>query len=163
MSNSAWQREFLELLDAHGATLMAMLRRLCGNRQDAEDAFQDTALRVWRNLPSRPSLRNPRAWVMTIGYRAFLDARGRQKRHDSIQDPEDGRSGSPRQMAERAEEAERVQAAIVNLPEPIREVVVLHYCAGLSIRQTADAMNVAEGTVKSRLNSAINALRSVLQ
>lgn len=100
---------------------------------------------------------------MTIGYRAFLDARGRQKRHDSIQDPEDGRSGSPRQMAERAEEAERVQAAIVNLPEPIREVVVLHYCAGLSIRQTADAMNVAEGTVKSRLNSAINALRSVLQ
>ena len=82
---------------------------------------------------------------------------------DSMQDPEDERSGSPGQMAERAEEAERVQAAIVNLPEPIREVVVLHYGAGLSIRQTADAMNVAEGTVKSRLNSAINTLRSVLK
>jgi RNA polymerase sigma-70 factor (ECF subfamily) len=108
-------------------------------------------------------LRNPKAWVMTIGYRAFLDARERQRTHLSMQELADERIGSPRQVAERAEEAERVQAAIDTLPDPIREVVVLHYGAGLSIRQTANAMNVAEGTIKSRLNSAVNSLRSLLK
>jgi RNA polymerase sigma-70 factor, ECF subfamily len=163
VSSSAWQREFLELLDAYGANLMAMLRHLCRNHQDADDVFQETALRVWRNLPRRPILRNPRAWVMTVGYRAFLDSRERQKSHFSMEDLADQRSDSPAQMAEHAEEAERVQVAIKNLSDSIREVVVLHYGAGLSIRQTASAMNLAEGTIKSRLNSAINTLRSLLK
>ena len=86
VSDSALQREFLDLFDLHGATLMAMLRHLCGNHHDADDVFQATALRVWRSLPSRPMLRNPKAWVMTIGYRAFLDSRGRQERHEGLSD-----------------------------------------------------------------------------
>jgi len=163
VSDSPWQREFLRLFDLHGATLMAMLRHLCGNHHDADDVFQDTAVRVWRSLPKRPMLRNPKAWVMTIGYRAFLDSRGRQERHEGLSDPTDDRNGSPRQLAERAEEAEQVQAAIDDLPDSIREVVLLHYGAGLSIRQTANAMNMPEGTIKSRLNSAINTLRSLLK
>ena len=43
--NSALQREFLALLDAHGGVLMGMLRRLCGNHHEAEDVFQETAAR----------------------------------------------------------------------------------------------------------------------
>ena len=78
--DSALQREFLALLDAHGGVLMGMLRRLCGNHHEAEDVFQETAVRVWRSFAGRPTLRSPRAWVMTIGYRAFLDVRGRQNR-----------------------------------------------------------------------------------
>jgi RNA polymerase sigma-70 factor, ECF subfamily len=163
VSGSVWQREFLELLDSHGAVLMAMLRRLCGNRHDADDVFQDTALRVWRNLPNRPALRNAKAWVMTIGYRAFLDAHDRKRTYNNVLDPIDGKSNSPRQAAERAEEADRVRAAINALPDAIREVVALHYGAGLSIRETAHAMRLPEGTIKSRLHSAIHTLRSRLK
>lgn len=163
MPDSAWQREFLELLDRHGATLMAMIRRLCGNQHDAEDVFQDTAIRVCRSFSSRPKLRNPRAWVMAVGYRAFLDFRGRQERHEGLSDPPDARNGSPMQIAERSEEHDRVQAAIAGLPEPIREVVVLHYVGGLTLGQTATAMELPPGTVKSRLNAALNKLRSVLE
>jgi RNA polymerase sigma-70 factor, ECF subfamily len=161
--DSAWQREFLELLDAHGATLMALLRRLCGNRHDADDVFQDTAARVWRNLRSRPRLRNPRAWVMTIGYRAFLDAHSRKPTHEALDDPVDNRISAAGQSAEQAEQRDRVQAAIAGLPESIREVVALHYVGGLTLRQTAAAMQISEGTVKSRLNAALNRLRSVLE
>lgn len=161
--NGAWQQEFLRLLDAHGATLTAMLRRLCGNCHDAEDVFQDTAVRVWRSLASRPRLRNPRAWVMTIGYRAFLDARGRRERHEGIEDAVDDRGSLPSRAAEQSEECNRVRTAIAQLPGPIREVVVLHYVGGLTLSQTAAAMEISLGTVKSRLNSAINTLRSVLK
>jgi len=163
VSKDACQREFLELLDLHGAALMAMLRRLCGNCHDAEDVFQETAARVWRSFPTRPKLRNPQAWVMTIGYRAFLNARDRRPRHEDLSDLTDHRHGSPGQMAERSEEHGRVQAAIAGLPEPIREVVVLHYVGGLTLGQTATAMELSTGTVKSRLNTALNKLRSVLE
>ena len=39
----------MELLDAHGAAVLAMLRQLCGSRHDADDVFQETAARVWRS------------------------------------------------------------------------------------------------------------------
>ena len=163
MPDSAWQREFLALLDAHGGVLMGMLRRLCGNHHEAEDVFQETAVRVWRSMASRPTLRSPGAWVMTVGYRAFLDVRSRQETHENLLDPVDNRTASPRQMAEHSEECDRVQAAIADLPELVREVVVLHYVGGLTLKQTAAAMEISEGTVKSRLHSALNRLRSALE
>src|SRR5262245_5960136 len=153
----------MALLDDHGASLMALLRRLCGNQPDADDVFQETAVRVWKNFASRPWLRNPRSWLMTIGYRAFLDSRDRRRSGSELVDPTDTRSRSPGELAERAEDFDRIQAAIQGLPDSIREVVVLHYVGGLSISQTAAAIQIAEGTVKSRLNSALATLRRALE
>ena len=68
---------FLGLVDEHGAAVLALLRRLCGRGHDAEDLFQDVAVRVWRNLGSRPTIRNPRGWLMTIAYRVYLDHQAR--------------------------------------------------------------------------------------
>jgi RNA polymerase sigma-70 factor, ECF subfamily len=161
--SSTWQQEFLELLEHHGAALMGMLRRLCGNHHQAEDVFQDTAVRVWRSFSSRPRLRNPKAWIMTIGYRAFLDARGSRRPLAALPDVVDDRSESPRHLAEQAEACDRLQSVIAGLPEPLREVVVLHYVGGLTISQTATAMQISQGTVKSRLNAALTKLRSVLE
>ena len=73
MSDSGLDRQFLALLDDHGAIVLALLRRLCRNHHDAEDAFQDTAVRVWCSLANEPALCNPRAWLLTIAYRAYLD------------------------------------------------------------------------------------------
>jgi RNA polymerase sigma-70 factor, ECF subfamily len=160
--DDAWRRDFLDLLDDHGQTLMAMLRRLCGNAHDAEDAFQDAAVRVWRALPARPKLRNRQAWLMTIGYHTFLDAQRRRKTHGELLEVADG-NVSPQREAERSEDRQRVQAAIAELPRETREVIVLHYVGGLSLSQTAAAMGISEGTVKSRLSRAIDKLRSILQ
>jgi hypothetical protein len=52
---------FLALVDRHGAVALGMLRRLCGNGHDAEDVFQDVAVRVWKHLGERPRLRDDRA------------------------------------------------------------------------------------------------------
>jgi RNA polymerase sigma factor (sigma-70 family) len=61
------------------------------------------------------------------------------------------------------EDGDRVQAAIAGLSESVREVVILHYVSDLSLSQTAEAMGISKGTVKSRLNAALNRLRSVLE
>ncbi len=155
--------KFTALLEAHGGSLMGLLRRLCGNSHDADDVFQETAVRVWKSFASRPWLRSPKSWLLTIGYRAFLDSRQRHRHPEEFADPLDQRSRSPGELAERAEDLDRVQSAIADLPEMIREVIVLHYVGGLSIGETASAMDLAEGTVKSRLNAALTRLRSALE
>jgi len=100
---------------------------------------------------------------MTIGYHAFLDSRERRVATRELVDPADRRDHSPGALIEKAEDRDRVRSAIGELAEPIREVVALHYIGGLSISQTAAAMQIAAGTVKSRLNSALVTLRRHLE
>ena len=162
VAHDSERERFMALVDEHGAALMALLRRLCGNPHDADDVFQETAVRVWRNISACPRLQNPRGWLCTIGYRAFLDSRNRRGRFKVLGDQADLCETSPPDLVVQAEAAHHVQAAVAELPATIREVVVLHYTGGLSLRETAAAMNLSEGTVKSRLNAALLKLRSVL-
>lgn len=163
MGDDSEYREFVAIVEAHGPALLALLRRLCRNEQDAEDAFQETAVRVWRNLSSRPALRNPRGWLLTIGYRVFIDQQQRVKVYEVMADSPDFEGDPPPELAIRNEETSRVRAALDRLAEPIREVLTLHYVGGLSLRQTAEAMGVSEGTVKSRLHAGLNQIRRTLE
>src|SRR5262249_1130074 len=144
---------FLALVDRHGASVLEMLRRLCGNGHDAEDVFQDVAIRVWKHLGERPRLRNPRAWVLPITYRACPDhPPQRPPQHVPLFDSEapglPAGGSDPVLIAERTELARRVNEAVSRLTPPLREVVVLHYTGGLSLRQVAAAMGISIGTVK---------------
>jgi RNA polymerase sigma-70 factor (ECF subfamily) len=157
------RRKFVALLESHGPALLGMLRRLCRNAHDADDVYQDTAMRVWRHFPQRPRLRNPKSWLMTIAYRAFVDHHERRRKHEPLIEPADQRGEGPEAQAEKAEWSQRIAAALEALSPAIRQVVVLHYSGGLTLRETAAAMDVSIGTVKSRLNSGLEALRSVLE
>ena len=156
-------QEFMALVNAHGAAVLAMLRRLCGNPHDAEDMFQETAVRVWRNFGNRPTLRSPRGWLITVAYRVFLDQRTRQSDHVANDEPVDCRSVSAESLAEQAEWRDRLNAAIQALAAEGRELVLLHYAGGLTLSESAAALGVPVGTAKSRLNVALNKLRSVLE
>lgn len=160
------ERQFLGMLEEHGPSILALLRRLCRNATDAEDALQETAVRVWRSLDSRPRLRNPRGWLLTIAYRVYVDQAKRWRIVTCGQHPEDLPDPHllpPEAEAERREEAERVRGAVASLPEAQREVVLLHYTARLSLRETAQAMGLSVGTVKSRLHAALGQLRGFLE
>ncbi len=159
------RKEYMALVDAHGAVLWATLRRLCGNNHDADDLFQETAVRVWRSFGSRPVLRNPRAWLITIGYRAFLDARQRTGCHTSspLDECVDNRVNSPDEQAEQAESNAQLNQHVDQLPADLREVITLHYLGGLTIRQTAAAMQVSLAITKNRLHAALKQLRSALE
>jgi RNA polymerase sigma-70 factor (ECF subfamily) len=156
---------FLALFDRHGAVALGMLRRLCGNAHDADDAFQDAAVRVWKHLGKRPRLRDDKAWLLTITYRAYLDQQARRPpSHMSLFDDDEALTSSasdrdPVAVAERAESAALVRQAVAELSPPLREVVVLHYSGGLTLRQVAAAMGISTGTVKSRLNAGLEQLR----
>ena len=142
---------------------MAMLRRMTRNDHDAEEVFQETALRVWKNLQQAPQIRRPRSWLMTIGYRTCLDLQSRRAQGRPLEECFDDRQLWPDVESERSEAADRVNALVAGLPDSVRDVVVLHYSGGLSLRETATAMSVPVGTVKSRLNQALNLLRKKMR
>ncbi len=75
-------------------------------------------------------------------------------------DVADDRQANPAAAAQRLEQQTQVEAAVQELPETLRPVVVLHYSGGLSLRQVAAAMDLHVGTVKSRLNSALVQMRA---
>jgi RNA polymerase sigma-70 factor (ECF subfamily) len=165
MTHSSDESEFVALVDSHGSAVMGLLHRLCRNQHDAEEVFQEVALRVWKSFSSqpRPPLENPRGWLMTIAYRTFLDKVASRRTHESLVGVADRRAESPYSVAEEAERRDSVHAAIDELAPPIREVVVLHYVGGMTLRETARAMQISEGTAKSRLNSALVKMRRVLE
>jgi RNA polymerase sigma-70 factor, ECF subfamily len=70
-----------------------------------------------------------------------------------------GTDCDPVAIAERVERAGLVNEAVAGLSPPLREVVVLHYTGGLSLRQVAAATGVSIGTVKSRLSAGLEQLR----
>jgi len=164
MGESQKREEWIALVDAHGDALWALVRKLCRHPQDAEDAFQEAAARAWRLWPGRAAIANPRAWLMTVGYRAFLDLRRKAAAVHAASvalelEPVDRRHAAPADAAATSEEACRVREAVAELPDEIREVFVLHYTGGLSIAEAADAMGIKVGTAKSRLAAGLNELR----
>lgn len=166
------------LVEVAGGRLLALARRLCGNMADAEDLVQEvflTALRKWDGFRGESE---PTTWLYTIAARAC-------RRRSMGRGRVGGRTGGPRAVplaelmpwsedgmsrlgtdacdaAERSEAIERLRGEIVRLPEHLRLPLVLREVLALSVEDTAAALGLAEGTVKSRLHRARLELRRVM-
>lgn len=129
---------------------------LVGDRALAEDCVQEALLAAWRN---RASLRDPRAeraWLMAIVTNTARSQLRRRVPVPTDQAPPD--SGSPDPYAQLLL-SQDLRRALASLPQEQREVVVLRIYLDLSVEESARALGVAEGTVKSRLSRALEALR----
>jgi RNA polymerase sigma-70 factor, ECF subfamily len=149
--------EFSRLLDASLDRCFRTAAVILGNRQDAEDAIEDAALRAWQHFGS---LRDPDrfdAWFTRIVVNVCRDRlRERRGRPATLTfDPPD--AGDP--ITESVERAVLHQALATLTPEH-RAVIALHYLEGLTVDQIADRLGVRAGTVKSRLHYGLGELRA---
>ena len=156
-----------ELLKIYYADIFAYLRRLCGNKQDAEDLTQQTFLKVWSSLDGFKGRSKFSTWLYRIAHNTYLDwlrknAAGTQSRPDQWwQECTDKNSGPFANVVER-QFAQRLYQAVGRLDEDKKHVVHLHYYQGLSIRETAKVLNIATSTVKYRLREVFKILREKL-
>ncbi len=138
-----------------------MLYRLClvrtRSRSDAEDAVQETFLRVLRSKPTFQNREHQKAWLLTVAINCSKNLMGSAfRRHqasdelmDTIPAPE-GSDGS-------------VRDAVMALPEKYRTVVHLFYYEGYSVAEMSHILSAPESTVKSWLFRARAALRDSLK
>jgi RNA polymerase sigma factor (sigma-70 family) len=146
--------------------------RLCwsasGCHADADDAAQETFLRVYRALPSYDPQRPFLPWLRRIAWNCGLSVRRNRQGGlpvvpaEGLPDPPDPREG-PEETASGEEEKRRVAAAVAALPVELRTVLVLRAVEGLSYAEIAEAAGIPAGTVMSRLSRARERLAAALQ
>lgn len=149
-------------------TVFSFSMKMCGHRQDAEDATQDV---LFRSLPHLGKLRDPNslaAWLYTVARnrchrmrRGRFDGNGNRLSLDELlPDDEEWQSlliesaSSPEAAAIHGEEHGFLQRAVLQLPTPLRMVLVLHDMEELTSEQVAGILDLQVGTVRVRLHRA---------
>ncbi len=154
------------LYDEHAAALWRYALRLTGDHARAEDVVQETLLRAWRHPEvTDDAERSARGWLFTVARNMIIDERRSARfRHESS-------TADVEAIAERAGPDEvdtaldklLLSTALSQLSDDHRAVILRAYYQGWSVAQTAADLQIAEGTVKSRLHYAVRALRLSLQ
>ncbi|WP_306839211.1 sigma-70 family RNA polymerase sigma factor [Catenuloplanes nepalensis] len=153
------------LYDEYGDPLMKFLTRLTSERQHAEDLLQETMLRAWRHSDSLPEgWESRRRWLFTVARRLAIDAaRFRRKRPSEVGALDLTRMPADRDEAEAVVAKHTVRGALPRLSEAHRTVLVALFHQGLSRAELAAALDVPEGTIKSRTHYALRALRDLVE
>jgi RNA polymerase sigma-70 factor (ECF subfamily) len=152
------------LYDEHGAALCRYVVRMTGDRAHADDVAQETLLRAWQHPEVfDDSKRSERAWLFTVARNMIIDER-RSSRFRNEVSPLDGapeRAGPDEVNG--ALDRLLIGDAVAQLSAEHRAVIRRSYYQGWTTAQIAEDLQIAEGTVKSRLHYAVRALRLALQ
>ena len=177
VSNPPSEAEFLE---ANSRRVYNLALRLVGNPADAEDVAQDALIRALRALPSFRGDSAAATWLHRITVNTWKNRVRAEKRRsfwktisiqslfggeDEEEEPEGGLKAADRALdadLETDETSREVHKALQSLDEEARAVVVLRDIEGLSYQQIAETLGLPEGTVKSRLSRARDALKEKL-
>jgi len=161
-----------ELIGRYQYRLPRYLWTLTGNRQAAEDLFQET----WIRILEKSHLYNPRwrfeTWLFSIARNLAIDLLRRREPEslEALLDP--GDYGATREWPDRAsatpfetvaagEEAQQVKQALRRLPPDAREVLVLRFQEDLDLNEIAEVVGAPLSTVKSRLYRGLESFRKI--
>ncbi|MBN2256637.1 MAG: sigma-70 family RNA polymerase sigma factor [Anaerolineaceae bacterium] len=167
------RREYAALVEAYTDKLYRMALRMTGNEQDAEDVLQETFIKVFRNIEGFKGNSSLSTWIYRIAMNeAFMLLRKHKPEGYSLDDDHEDDDLTPREVASwdplpeeslmSMEMNHHLSDAILRLPETLRGVFLLRDTEHLSVKETADALGITEGTVKIRLLRARLKLREYL-
>lgn len=154
------------LYDDHAAALWRYAVRLTGDPARAEDVVQETLVRAWQHPEvTDDKERSIRAWLFTVARNMIIDehrsSRFRRER-DSL-DTAGAPEPASRDEVNAALDRLVLGDALAQLSAEHREVIQRSYYLGWTTARIAEDLQIAEGTVKSRLHYAVRVLRLTLQ
>lgn len=156
---------FERLVDRYQRPVLQLCQRLVGDRSEAQDAFQEAFLQVFRKLPT---LREPaafRTWLFRIVIRRCRrrwrrpEPRPAEALPDEIGDPGGQR---PEDRSVRAEDRDQVQRALERLAPRQREVLVLRHLEGCSYEDIAVILGIRGDAARASHSQGLRQLRRLL-
>ena len=173
--NNGDEEAFSRLINRYKGPLFAYLFRLSGDRNAADDIFQEVFIKVVRKLSSYREQERFSAWLFTVAHHAVMDhfrsvsrrredsldaaAEGTLSPGERLPSPEPG----PERVLEQMERAGAIQAAFNRLSPEQREVFVLRHYSGLAFKEIAEIAGVPIGTVLARMSRALARMRRELE
>ena len=162
---------FEELVRRYEKRVYAIALRSAGSPEDAADITQDVFLRAWRSIESFRGDSGFSTWLFRITMNICVDhVRHRQTQPQTMaltNDEDEGRpipdtAPTPEEHLDNSERGRELAAALDEVSEEHRRIVLLRDVSGMSYTEIAEILEISEGTVKSRLARARIALRKVL-
>jgi RNA polymerase sigma-70 factor (ECF subfamily) len=162
---------FQALVERHRSMVYRVAFQFAGNHHDAEDIAQEVFIKVYRSLDHFRQDAQLTSWLYRIVMNACIDHRRRQHpaavapfgeeaEHRMLNTAEE--SPGPEDRAYAGELGQVLETEIARLPHGQRIVFIMRHHQGLKLCEIADALGLAEGTVKRQLHAAIHRLRGVL-
>lgn len=158
---------FEALFRYFGPRVKALMLKSGADHAQAEDLVQDVMMTLWRKVhlysPERGSVGT---WIFTIARNARIDRlrRSSSRPHedvDGLELPSSDTDASDEVLAN--QQAERVAAALAELPVEQRKVIELAYLCDMPQSEVAEKLDVPLGTVKSRMRLAYAKLKTELE
>ena len=156
------RQAFGTLVRVHQARVFHFLRRLLGSADEAADLTQETFIRAFQALPRwRPEARL-QTWLLQIARNAALDTLRQRQRYvdvapEKLAEPVDP-APSPLSRLQTGRDLVLLERLLARLPHEQREILLLREVEGLAYDELAATLQLAAGTVKSRLARAREAL-----
>ena len=155
--------DFKEQLAAVIPHLRAFGRSLSGSRDLADDLVQETLLKAWAARKRFQAGTNMRAWTFIILRNLFLSQMRRARFKGEWDDITASKILAAPASQDRHIELGDMQRALMHLPQPQREALILVGAGGFAYEEAADICGCAVGTVKSRVSRARRALQAILE
>lgn len=155
-----------EIVERTYSAVFASLYRLCGDQDLAADLTQETYQKAWAALPNFDGRSQLFTWLYRIAYTTFLNYVRRPRRMTSLDEPDapelpDHTPGADQLLSDR-EEAERLRAAVLLLPEDLRFTVTAHFWGGLAVKEIARIEEITTVAIRKRLHKAFSILEASL-
>ncbi len=162
------QSAFAELYDALSPLVYGVVLKVVRDPSQAEEVAQEVFVELWRLAARFDGTKgSAKTWAATLAHRRAID-RVRSEQASRVRQDRDANQTIRNERDVVASEVEssfdqvRVRRALLQLSELQREAVELAYFGGHTYREVAVLLNVAEGTVKSRIRDGMIRLRDEL-
>ena len=146
--------------------IAATIKSMLGNTMEAEDIGQETFIRLYNAIGNFRGESSLETYAVRIAINLSLNELNRQKRRNlffSSREPEENEAVDTEcQTAEKEDTRDMVNRALQTLKPGFKSIIVLRLVNGYSVKETAQILNIAEGTVLSRLARAQQKLRKIL-
>ena len=153
--------DFTRLVKQYQAAVLRVCYLYLCDRSQAEDAVQETFLKVYRNLDSFRGESSEKTWIMKIAMRVCYDMNHANwyrliNRRVTLE-------MLPEASAPFEEKDSALTLAVLLLPIRLREVILLHYYQGLNVNETAEVLGISQPSVSNRLKRGRERLREALE
>lgn len=157
---------FAALYDATSAKLHAVCLRVLGRSQAAEDALQESYVKVWTHAGRyRVTGHSPMTWLITIARNTAIDHLRAQRGHQDVAEYHDilpAPDATPEENVLAASETGRIRACLQELPGERRVAITGAYLDGLSYAALAERAGVPLNTMRTWLRRGLIALRECM-
>jgi len=158
--NENSDRAFAELYARHSSRVFAYCRRFLGNKEEAQDVFQETFIRFHQSSSKDRVMTNVPAYILRIARNLCVNSKRKEKSHLTFEDYMVGDDDESK--SDKDELLELVKTALEVLPDKYKEMFILREYDGMSYAEIGEITDESVSTVKVRIYRAKQKIREVL-